>query len=605
MRKRIEKDDIRRSEPTRKFSDRSTGPSSENRGRGESRSSAPRSPRPSSSRDGQGPKREYTSDRNSDRPRTPYAGDRNQDRERKPYAGDRNSSDRPRTPYAGDRNQDRERKPYAGDRNSSDRPRTPYAGDRNSSDRPRTPYAGDRNQDRERKPYAGDRNSSDRPRTPYAGDRNQDRERKPYAGDRNSSDRPRTPYAGDRNQDRERKPYGGDRNFEDRPKRNYSRSSSDEGQSTREPQDNGAEPRAYQPRYTTERDTTDRSLESNQEFRPKSAFDGPKRNFSGDRRPSTGDRASYNRDVKNDRPKRNFDTPRDENQEPREASQGKFSKRDTFKSRNRYEERPSFTPQYKLDRFKENAPAKIQKKIREVDGKSDMVRLNRFIANAGICSRRDADKLIAAGEIKVNNKVVIEMGYQVAPTDIVKYGNRKLNREKPAYVLLNKPKDFLTTTEDPNDRKTVMELVKNAGDARIYPVGRLDRNTTGLLLLTNDGELADRLTHPSHEIEKIYQAELDKPLTDEDFEKIKAGLTLEDGEIKVDDLAKVTPDGYVIGVKIHSGKNRIVRRIFEHLGYEVTKLDRTTFAGLTKKDLPRGHWRYLTERELVKLKYFM
>ena len=552
MRKRIEKDDIRRSEPTRKFSDRSTGPSSENRGRGESRSSAPRSARPSASRDGQGSPREF----NSDRPRTPYAGDRNQDRERKPYAGDRNSTDRPRTPYAGDRNQDRERKPYSGDRNSSDRSRTPYAGDRN--------------QDRERKPYSGNRNSSDRSRTPYAGDRNQERERKPYSGDRNDAQR-----------------------------RSY------EGPNDREPQDNGAEPRAYQPRYTSERETTDRSLESNQEFRPKRAFDGPKRNFSGDRKPSTGDRASYNRDEKNDRPKRSFDTPRDENQEPREAFQGKFSKRDTFKSRNRYEERPSFTPQYKLDRFKENAPAKIQKKIREVDGKNDMVRLNRFIANAGICSRRDADKLIAAGEIKVNNKVVIEMGYQVAPTDIVKYGNRKLNREKPAYVLLNKPKDFLTTTEDPNDRKTVMELVKNAGDARIYPVGRLDRNTTGLLLLTNDGELADRLTHPSHEIEKIYQAELDKPLTDEDFEKIKAGLTLEDGEIKVDDLAKVTPDGYVIGVKIHSGKNRIVRRIFEHLGYEVTKLDRTTFAGLTKKDLPRGHWRYLTERELVKLKYFM
>jgi 23S rRNA pseudouridine2605 synthase len=499
MRKRIEKDDIRRSEPTRKFSDRSTGPSSENRGRSESRAS--------SSRSGTGTPR-------------PYAGDRNQDRERKPYSGDRNS---------------------------------------------------------------------DRPRTPYAGDRNQDRERKPYSGDRNS-DRPRTPYAGDRNQDRER---------------NDTHTRSEEGQYDREQQDNGSEPRAYKPRYTTERETTDRSLESSQEFRPKRAFDGPKRNFSGDRKPSTGDRASYNRDEKNDRPKRSFDSPRDENQEPRDAFQGKFSKRDTFKSRNRYEERPSFTPQYKLDRFKENAPAKIQKKIREVDGKSDLVRLNRFIANAGICSRRDADKLIAAGEIKVNNKVVIEMGYQVAPTDIVKYGNRKLNREKPAYVLLNKPKDFLTTTEDPNDRKTVMELVKNAGDARIYPVGRLDRNTTGLLLLTNDGELADRLTHPSHEIEKIYQAELDKPLTDEDFEKIKAGLTLEDGEIKVDDLAKVTPDGYVIGVKIHSGKNRIVRRIFEHLGYEVTKLDRTTFAGLTKKDLPRGHWRYLTERELVKLKYFM
>ena len=318
-------------------------------------------------------------------------------------------------------------------------------------------------------------------------------------------------------------------------------------------------------------------------------------------------------------------TPRDENPTARierryeartersaergERSEGsrnpRYSDRETFKSRSRFDAGPAYEPQYKLDRYKERAPSKIQKKIAQTDRRSDEIRLNRYIANAGICSRRDADKLIEAGEIKVNNKVITEMGYQVKPTDIVKYGNRKLNREKPVYLLLNKPKDFLTTTEDPNDRKTVMELVKNATESRIYPVGRLDRNTTGLLLLTNDGELADKLTHPSNEIEKIYQAELDKPLTDEDFEKIKEGLTLEDGEIKVDDLAKVTPDGYVIGVKIHSGKNRIVRRIFEHLGYEVTKLDRTTFAGLTKKDLPRGSWRFLTERELVKLKYLL
>lgn len=295
----------------------------------------------------------------------------------------------------------------------------------------------------------------------------------------------------------------------------------------------------------------------------------------------------------------------DRGERPEGSRNPRYSDRETFKSRSRFDAGPAYEPQYKLDRYKERAPSKIQKKIAQTDRRSDEIRLNRYIANAGICSRRDADKLIEAGEIKVNNKVITEMGYQVKPTDIVKYGNRKLNREKPVYLLLNKPKDFLTTTEDPNDRKTVMELVKNATESRIYPVGRLDRNTTGLLLITNDGELADKLTHPSNEIEKIYQAELDKPLTDEDFEKIKAGLTLEDGEIKVDDLAKVTPDGYVIGVKIHSGKNRIVRRIFEHLGYEVTKLDRTTFAGLTKKDLPRGSWRFLTERELVKLKYLL
>ncbi len=336
---------------------------------------------------------------------------------------------------------------------------------------------------------------------------------------------------------------------------------------------------------------------------PRQEFDGgentptPYRREGGDFEPRPEREARPNFEQKEER--RSF-TPREDG-----GRRAKFSQRETFKSRNRHDEAPAFTPQYKLDRYKERAPAKIQKKIAQTERRGDEVRLNRFIANAGICSRRDADKLIEAGEIKVNNKVVTEMGYQVMPTDVVKYGNRRLNREKPAYVLLNKPKDFLTTTEDPQDRKTVMELVKNAGESRIYPVGRLDRNTTGLILLTNDGELADKLTHPSNEIEKIYQAELNKPLSDEDFEKIKEGLQLEDGEIKVDDLAKVTPDGYVIGVKIHSGKNRIVRRIFEHLGYEVTKLDRTTFAGLTKKDLPRGSWRYLTERELVKLKYLL
>ena len=211
----------------------------------------------------------------------------------------------------------------------------------------------------------------------------------------------------------------------------------------------------------------------------------------------------------------------DREERPEGARNPRYSDRETFKSRSRFDAGPAYEPQYKLDRYKERAPAKIQKKIAQTDRRSDVIRLNRYIANAGICSRRDADKLIEAGEIKVNNKVITEMGYQVKPTDIVKYGNRKLNREKPVYLLLNKPKDFLTTTEDPNDRKTVMELVKNATESRIYPVGRLDRNTTGLLLITNDGELADKLTHPSNEIEKIYQAELDKPLTDEDFEKIK------------------------------------------------------------------------------------
>ncbi len=197
------------------------------------------------------------------------------------------------------------------------------------------------------------------------------------------------------------------------------------------------------------------------------------------------------------------------------------------------------------------------------------------------------------------------MGYKVKRSDVVKYGKKLLNPERMVYLLINKPKDYITTTEDPEDRRTVMDLVAGACEERIYPVGRLDRNTTGLLLLTNDGELAKKLTHPSSNIKKIYQAELDKPITTEDFEALQAGFELEDGFVKPDDLGIVTPDAMVVGLEIHSGKNRIVRRMFEHVGYEVQKLDRTVFAGLNKKDLPRGKWRFLTEKEVIKLKFML
>ena len=232
------------------------------------------------------------------------------------------------------------------------------------------------------------------------------------------------------------------------------------------------------------------------------------------------------------------------------------------------------------------------------------IRLNKYIADAGVCSRREADKLIEAGEIKVNGEVITELGYKVSRKDAVTYNGKKLQQEKLVYVLLNKPKNFITTVDDPDERRTVMQLVENAADERIYPVGRLDRNTTGLLLLTNDGELAKRLTHPSHNIKKIYQVDLDKPLTEEDFEKIQEGVTLEDGQAKVDEIAILSEDRSIVGLEIHIGRNRIVRRIFEHLGYEVLRLDRVMFAGLTKKDLPRGKWRYLSEKELIRLKHF-
>ena len=229
-------------------------------------------------------------------------------------------------------------------------------------------------------------------------------------------------------------------------------------------------------------------------------------------------------------------------------------------------------------------------------------RLNKYIANSGICSRRDADELIASGKIKVNGKVVTELGTKVSLADKVTYQGKALIPERPIYVLLNKPKDFITTTDDPQGRKTVMGLVKQAGSERIFPVGRLDRNTTGLLLLTNDGELAEKLAHPSNNIKKIYKVELDKRVTKDHLEQIANGLTLEDGPVQVDQVAILTTDHRVLGLEIHVGKNRIVRRIFEHLGYEVTKLDRVVYAGLDKKNLPRGKWRFLDEKEVIRLK---
>jgi 23S rRNA pseudouridine2605 synthase len=245
---------------------------------------------------------------------------------------------------------------------------------------------------------------------------------------------------------------------------------------------------------------------------------------------------------------------------------------------------------------------KVKKQtLEEIDGK---IRLNKYIANAGICSRREADDLIKSGAIKVNNVVVSELGFRISPMDKIQYGGETLSKEVKRYVLLNKPKDYITTSNDPEGRKTVMELVKNACKERLYPVGRLDRATTGLLLMTNDGELAKKLTHPSHQVKKIYHVSLDKNLKAVDLKKITEGVILEDGLAEVDEIAYVGEgsDKTEIGIALHSGKNRIVRRIFEHLGYEVVKLDRTFFAGLTKKDLPRGNYRLLTEKEIINLR---
>lgn len=230
--------------------------------------------------------------------------------------------------------------------------------------------------------------------------------------------------------------------------------------------------------------------------------------------------------------------------------------------------------------------------------------LNKYVAHCGVASRREAAELIKYGKIKVNGKVVTEPGYKVQEGDKVNFGAKRITPQKNlVYVLLNKPKDYLTTTDDPQKRKTVMELVKGVEDVRLYPVGRLDRNTTGLLLLTNDGELAQKLSHPKYNIKKVYQVTLDKPLTKEHFEEIMKGLKLEDGSVKVDAMSYLAAKNE-LGLEIHSGRNRIVRRIFEHLGYNVDKLDRVMYAGLTKKNIPRGKWRMLSEKEVILLKHF-
>ncbi|MDD2475263.1 MAG: pseudouridine synthase [Dysgonamonadaceae bacterium] len=252
--------------------------------------------------------------------------------------------------------------------------------------------------------------------------------------------------------------------------------------------------------------------------------------------------------------------------------------------------------------LKKKAPFK-QIKYKENADPTAPIRLNKYLANAGVCSRREADEYIQAGVVKVNGEVISELGSKITRADNVTFHDKPIQLESKVYVLLNKPKGFVTTTDDPENRKTVMDLVRSACSERIYPVGRLDRGTTGVLLLTNDGDLASKLTHPRYEKRKIYQVWVDKPVTMEHMQTIADGIELDDGEIHVDAISYVTEDDLTqIGIEIHSGKNRIVRRIFESLGYQTLKLDRVYFAGLTKKNLSRGRWRYLTEKEVNMLR---
>lgn len=265
------------------------------------------------------------------------------------------------------------------------------------------------------------------------------------------------------------------------------------------------------------------------------------------------------------------------------------SNRDT---RGEHSPKRSYRAGDRPERYPKYAPSKMP----------DEMRLNRFLAQSGLCSRREADDYIQAGLVTVNGVVVSELGTKVKPTDDVRFNDERIQGEKKVYLVLNKPKGYVTSMDDPHADKTVMDLVKNACTERIYPVGRLDKNSVGLLLFTNDGDVASQLTHPSLEKKKIYQVTLDKPLTRADMERIAEGVTLEDGEVYADEIAYASENKKEVGIEIHSGRNRIVRRIFEHLGYSVQKLDRVYYAGITKKNLKRGAWRFLTREEVERLK---
>lgn len=399
--------------------------------------------------------------------------------------------------------------------------------------------------------------------------------KKPWADKEGRADKPAGTYRG-ASRPEAGSTYKGKRTFEDRDSR-------DSGSRDREPRENkfsgAGRPGASRP-------------ETRAGYKGKRPFENKEGRDAGE-----GKTRSYIKKdqfaPKGDQPVKKFEDRK--SGASRSTDSRPFRKRDSEAG----EYRPSFSSERApVMRVRKDAPKKVD------DG---LIRLNRYIANSGICSRRKADELIAAGVVSVNGVAISELGHKIDPAkDEVRYNGELLKREKKTYVLLNKPKDYITTTDDPQERKTVMQLVEKASRERIYPVGRLDRNTTGLILMTNDGDLADKLSHPRNGITKIYHVELDKSLSQGDLNKIQFGLELEDGLIKPDTVSYVTGGSKrEVGIQIHSGKNRIVRRIFEHLGYEVVKLDRVVYGNLTKKDLPRGRWRYLEEHELIQIKHLI
>ncbi len=376
--------------------------------------------------------------------------------------------------------------------------------------------------------------------------------------DRQPGDRPQTRAYGDRQQGYQQRPYG----YQQR-QGGYNRGNN----------------------YNNHYDRAGYHQQGYQQHTPSTDAEGEKTEQAADSTYQPTAEGGY-------QPRQNGYQPRQNGYNNRQGGYNNMNRQGGYNNRNqnfrKQQNNMKFTPR----------PKQVDYVLEDIDP-SEQIRLNKYMANAGICSRREADEYITQGLVKVNGEVVTELGTKITRNDVVEYDEKVVTPERKCYVLLNKPKDCVTTSDDPNGRLTVLDLVKNACQERIYPVGRLDRNTTGVLLLTNDGDLASKLTHPKFVKKKIYQVWTDKDITEEDMQRIADGITLDDGEIHADAISYVSEtDRNQAGIEIHSGRNRIVRRIFESLGYRVTKLDRVYFAGLTKKNLPRGRWRYLTQEEV-------
>ena len=490
--------------------------------------------------------------------------------------------------------------------------------------RPYRPRTNSYNREGGDRPYCSSYNNGDRPS--YNRYNNGDRPQRPRFnpnsedGGEQRSYRPRTNY---NREGGEQRPYtprprfnngeeGGERQY--RPRTNYNREGSEQRPYTPRPRTGGYNREGGEQRPYTPRPRFNNGEEGGErQYRPRTNYN---REGSEQRpytpRPRTG---GYNREGGEQRPY----TPRPRFNSGEGGEQRSYTPRPRTGGYNQGGDRPyrprtggyqggGYNRPYRprTADYNPNAKYSLKKQIEYKDILTDPnepIRLNKFLANAGICSRREADEFITAGVVSVNGEVVTELGTKIKRTDEVKFHDEPVSIERKTYILLNKPKDCVTTSDDPQERKTVMDFVKGACKERIYPVGRLDRNTTGVLLLTNDGDLASKLTHPKYLKKKIYHVYCDKNVTKADLDQIAAGVTLDDGEIHADAISYASEtDKSQVGIEIHSGKNRIVRRIFESLGYKVIKLDRVYFAGLTKKGLRRGDWRYLTEQEVNMLR---